>query len=156
MEQDTRHKISDKPISPREEAKIDRIAGHTFGLVEDLKDWFELKTQFIKLDLKEQVKAELKDGLTNIALDGIAFVILGLAAVFVLIALALGLGEWLSHPAWGFLAVAGLLLLVTGLIKYVLDRRKRKASNENESLTFSIPEPNNKMPELPAEHHGKD
>lgn len=152
MEQDTKRKISKKPIHPQEDAKIDRIAGHTLGLVEDLKAWFELKTQFVKLDIKEQVEAELK----NIALDGVAFVILGIAAVFVLIALALGLGTWLSHPAWGFLVVAGLLVGVAVLIKYLVDRRKRKEEIETDTLTFSVPEPNNKLPELPAEQHGKD
>jgi hypothetical protein len=37
------------------------------------------------------------------------------ALLFLLTALAFGLGAWLGHPAWGFLIVAGVLFLIAGV-----------------------------------------
>lgn len=108
---------------PAEEAaKIERIAGHTAGLVDDLKSWFELKIEFVLLDFKEEMKST---GL-QFAYQVGALVVLLVAVFFGLVALALGLGVWLGHAAWGFLAVMGLLVLVALGIKWFGDRAKKR------------------------------
>ncbi|MEM8487930.1 MAG: phage holin family protein [Bacteroidota bacterium] len=111
-------------------AKIERIAGHTAGLVEDLKSWLELKIEFVLLDVKEEMKATGMQAAYQVGF----FAVLLVAGLFGLIALAFGLGTWLGNPAWGFLAVTGLLVLVAFIVKWV---GKRKGTAK-EAATYDL------------------
>lgn len=84
---------------------VERLTDSTRGLVEDVKEWVELRIQLFQLEVEERIEAKLNQGV----LAGTVALVLLLAVVFGLTALALGLGTWLGHPAWGFLAVAVLL-----------------------------------------------
>lgn len=107
--------------SKGEAAKIERIAAHTAGLVEDLKSWFELKIEFALLDFKEEIKATG----VQFAYQAGSIAVLLIAALFGLTALSFGLGEWLGHPGWGFLVVTGFLVIVAFVVKWVGGRAKR-------------------------------
>ena len=101
--------------------KVERIAQQSKGLIDDVKDWIDLKITLVELEIREKVKARQEDAITY-ALVGFLAV---LALVFLLITVALGLGAWLGHPAWGFLIVTGILAGVAGLL-YALHTSRRK------------------------------
>ena len=102
--------------------KIERIAQHSRGLVDDLKTWVELKIQHTKLQIKEELE-ERRTDLTLVAAAGF-FGLLGF--LFGLVALALGLGAWLGHPGWGFLVVTILLFVVAATFFAARRARQRK------------------------------
>ncbi|PSQ95927.1 MAG: hypothetical protein BRD55_09160 [Bacteroidetes bacterium SW_9_63_38] len=91
-----------------------RIAGHTQGLVEDLREWIDLRLDLAILEMEERV-----DELRNEIALGLALAFSGFfAALFAFTTAALGLGWLLGHPFWGFLIVTVILgLLVGGLAK---------------------------------------
>lgn len=102
--------------------KIERITLQSKGLVADLKAWVELKIQHTKLQIQEEID-ERREDLVLVAAAGF-FGLLGF--IFALLTLALALGAWLGHPAWGFLIVTLLLLVIAGLIFAVRRARQRK------------------------------
>lgn len=88
--------------------KLGRIAGHTRGLVEDLREWIDLRLDLAILEIEEEV-----DDLRNQAALGVTLAFFGFfAALFVFTTIALGLGWALGHPFWGFLIVSVLLVLI--------------------------------------------
>lgn len=93
--------------------KLERIAGHTQGLVEDLREWIDLRIDLAVLELEEKV-----DDLQNQIALGITLAILAFfAGLFGLTTLALGVGWALGHPFWGFLAVFVALALLLVLFQ---------------------------------------
>jgi len=103
----------DAPSPPTAEGgKIRRIAGHTQALVEDLREWIDLRLDLVILDVEERIE-ELRNELAL----GVVLVVLGLfSALFALTTIALGVGWALGRPFWGFLIVSGVLLGGTGLL----------------------------------------
>jgi uncharacterized membrane protein YqjE len=93
-------------------SKAQRLAQHTQGLIDDLKTWVDLRIELAQMELEERVEAKANKIALGVAIGGIVL----LAVVFGLVTLALGLGAWLGHPAWGFLIVTALL----GLLAVVL------------------------------------
>jgi hypothetical protein len=88
--------------------KLGRIAGHTQGLVEDLREWIDLRIDLAILEIEEKV-----DSIRNEVALGLTLAFFGFfAALFVFTTAALGLGWLLGHPFWGFLLVSIVLLLV--------------------------------------------
>lgn len=88
--------------------KLGRIAGHTQGLVEDLREWIDLRIDLAILEVEEKV-----DELRNEVALGLTLAFFGFfASLFVFTTAAIGLGWLLGHPFWGFLIVTGVLLLV--------------------------------------------
>ncbi len=131
--------------SPGEDAaKIERIAGHTAGLVEDLKSWFELKIEFVVLEFKEEIRSA---GLQFAYHAGFIAVML-IAALFALTALAFGLGAWLGHPGWGFLAVTGLLVVVAFVMKWIGDNKKKEGKAT--SHVHQVKDEQQKLPPAPS------
>lgn len=100
------------PADSSREGKLGRIAGHTRGLVDDLREWIDLRLDLAILELEERV-----DDLRNEVALGLALAFFGFMAVlFVLTTVAVGLGWALGHPFWGFLIVAGLLVILVGVL----------------------------------------
>lgn len=125
-----------------EAAKIERIAGHTTGLVEDLKAWFELKMEFVLLDFKEEIKST---GM-QFAYQGAFFAVLLVAGLFGLTALSFGLGVLLGHPGWGFLSVSGLLIVIAFIVKW-LGNRANAVKGKVKSYSYSVKEEQQKLSE---------
>lgn len=92
--------------------KLHRIAGHTRGLVEDLREWIDLRLDLAILELEERV-----DEIRNEAALGLTLAVFGFfAALFGLTTVALGLGWALGHPFWGFLIVSVVLVLIVAAL----------------------------------------
>ena len=113
--------LDDRPSAPKTErpltdvsegGKMQRIAAHTQGLFEDLREWIDLRIDLAILEVEERLDQTKND----IAL-GLILAIFGFfAALFALTTIALGVGWLLGHPFWGFLAVTvALILIVVGL-----------------------------------------
>lgn len=81
--------------------------------MQDLTEWVDLRVRLVQLELQEEIEAKANE----VARVGVMLVLGLVTLLFALVTLALGLGEWLGHPAWGFLAVTGLMALVTALIR---------------------------------------
>jgi hypothetical protein len=93
--------------------KVSRIAAHTQGLFEDLREWIDLRIDLAILEVEERLDETKND----IAL-GVTLAIFGFfAALFALTTVALGVGWLLGHPFWGFLAVSVALFLVVGILR---------------------------------------
>ena len=92
--------------------KLGRIAGHTQGLVEDLREWMDLRIDLAILEVEEKV-----DALRNEVALGLTLAFFGFfAALFVFTTTALGLGWLLGHPFWGFLIVSLVLVLIVAAL----------------------------------------
>ena len=105
-----RSSASDNGPSARSqrEGRLGRIAGHTRGLVDDLREWIDLRLDLAILELEERV-----DELRNEVTLGITLAFFGFfAALFVFATAAFGLGWLLGHPFWGFLIVSAVLVLL--------------------------------------------
>lgn len=90
------------------QGRVQRIAGHTQDLVTDLTEWVELRIELARIEIEERIEAQANKIVLGIMLASIGL----LAVVFGLVTLALGIGAWLGHPAWGFLVVTGLLAVL--------------------------------------------
>lgn len=94
------------------DGRLGRIAGETRGLVEDLREWIDLRIDLAVLELEERV-----DEFRNEVALGITLAFFGFfAALFVFTTVALGLGWLLGHPFWGFLIVSVLLSLFVAVL----------------------------------------
>ncbi len=140
-----------------EEDSLGKFAGHTKELFEDLTAWVELKIQYVVLDYKEQITNRAKGA----AFDLASVSIILLAVLFGLVALALGIGTWLSHPAWGFLVVTGLLLAVALIVHWIGLRASQSSKPEKKVTTFKVPDTQRKLeehiaPDTSSDRNGKD
>ncbi len=120
---------------PENAGKIERLARETRGLIDDMKDWVDLKMQLVQLEMEERVEQKLNQALLGVILAVVAF----LALVFGLTALALGLGGWLGHDAWGFLIVTVLLVLVALALRMMNPRLVKM--HEEDTASKEAPHP---------------
>jgi len=113
MESSPDHASDDGPsVNASDGGRLRRIAGHTRGLVDDLREWIDLRLDLAILEVEERV-----DELRNEVALGLTLAFFGFFAVFfVLVTVALGLGWALGHPFWGFLIVAVLLTLFVSVL----------------------------------------
>ncbi|ARA92624.1 hypothetical protein AWN76_005215 [Rhodothermaceae bacterium RA] len=96
--------------------KIDRITRHTRDLVQDVRNWVDLKLKLTRLEVQEQVDEALHQARIGAALAFVGF----LAVQFLLVTLALLIGDALGHAKWGFLILTMLLLVVLIVLRYAL------------------------------------
>lgn len=92
---------------------LGRITDQTRGLVDDLTAWVELRLELAQLEVEERIERKVNDLALKVIFGGLA----GLAGLFALVTLALALGAWLGHPAWGYLIVTGLLALAAVVVR---------------------------------------
>lgn len=114
--------------------KLDRISQHTKGLVDEITDWVDLRIKLVQVDLQEKLETKkIQIGL-GVGMGLTAF----FAVMFLLTTIALGLGAWLGHPAWGFLIVTVLLFVVIGIMRMVMKKMvagvEKKVSVDEEKL----------------------
>jgi hypothetical protein len=112
----------------------DRLKLHLQGVVEDTKDWVDLRIKLAQMEIEERLKAKLNpiiadltEKLTKILQPILITVagaaILGIGALFGLVALSLAIGALLGSATLGFLVVTIGLLIVGGVI-FVYGRRE--------------------------------
>jgi hypothetical protein len=110
--QDRSSRQDGSPANRPRGGKLGRIAGHTRGLVEDLREWMDLRIDLAILEVEEKV-----DDLRNELALGLTLAFFGFfSALFVFATTALGLGWLLGHPFWGFLIVTVVLLSVVAAL----------------------------------------
>ena len=98
--------------------KVERITQHARGLVDDVTAWVDLRIKLAQLEVKEQLDGMKK----QVAVLG-ALALLGLfGLLFLLTTVALFLGWWLGHPAWGFLIVTLVLFALAGTLYALMPR----------------------------------
>ncbi len=88
------------------------------GLGEELLDYLRLRWASMRLGTVDKLSMAAAQALGR----AIAFVVILFAAVFLMIALALWIGEMSGHPSLGFLISGGAFLLV-GIVIFFLGRR---------------------------------
>lgn len=96
--------------------RLDRVQEHTQALVETVKDWAELRIKLAQTELEQQVQKKVNQMVWTRA---IPLILIGIAGLFLLVTVALGLGWWLGQNFWGFLIVTLLLIAAAGVIAYV-------------------------------------
>lgn len=107
--------------------KVQRMGSNARGLFDDFTSWVELRLRLLQLDVQERVQGKIDEVIIKAAP-----VVVGLlAGFFALITVALFVGWALGHPAWGFLVVTGVLLLIAGAL-YARSRRLQRESREVE------------------------
>jgi len=125
--------------SSGEGGRIDRIADQTRGLVEDVKEWIDLRVQLIQLEVEDRFETVANQLLSAMLVVILAFTTL----IFALIAISLGIGMLLGDPLWGFL-VTTLLLAIATIVARVVKPRIVKAPwagrSEDEPGSPRLPE----------------
>lgn len=96
---------------PSGQNKIERITSHSKGLVGDIKEWIDLKVEAVKLDVQHEIEVKKNE----LIVAAVIVVTGSVGMLFLLVAIALGLGALLGHPAWGFLIVAVIFFIGAGV-----------------------------------------
>lgn len=98
--------------------KLGRLSADAKGLVADTREWVDAKLRLFELEIQEKL-----DGFASrFIATAIVVFFAALALIFGLVSGALGLGKWWGSDSLGFLAVAGLLLVIAALIHLVSPR----------------------------------
>jgi len=109
--QDQSTQADPDPSPTGEGGKIQRIARLLQSLIEDMREWIDLRLDLALLEVEEQVE----DVRNELALTAVLIVTGLFAGLFVLTTIALGVGWALGRAFWGFLIVSALLVLVVTL-----------------------------------------
>lgn len=103
---------STRTASPESGGRLDRITDQTKGLVDDIKEWIDLRVRLVQLDLEERLETIANQTILTLVVIGIG----AISIFFALIAAALGLGALFSNSALGFLAVSLILACTMWLV----------------------------------------
>jgi len=112
---------------PHAATRLDRIQAQTETLVESVKEWAELRIKLTQTELEQ--KAQLKIN-QMVWARAVPLLLISLAAMFLLITIALGLGWLLGHTFWGFLIVTVALMSSAGGVAYFNRATLRNLSEE--------------------------
>lgn len=93
------------------EGLVGRMLEQTQALGEDVVSLVELRLKKTQIEVEEKLDEKANALVANAAMG----VLLAVGGLFLLIAAALGLGDLLGHPAWGFVIV-GVVLALSGFI----------------------------------------
>lgn len=113
---------------PSNRNKVERIGDQTKGLFDDFTSWVELRLKLFQAEVQEKVESKVNESVIKIA----PFVAAAIGGFFALVTLALFLGWWLGHPAWGFLCVTVLFVILTGALMARKKRLEKQQSDEHE------------------------
>ncbi len=131
-------------LLPASGAPTDRMKLHIQGAIDDTKDWVDLRVKLAMIEVEERAKQKLNPIIANvtkkvqevlrpilITVAGAA--ILGVGALFGLVALALFIGMAFGHPAWGFLIVT-ILVLVVGVLIFLYGRKQMQKMDDQKDV----------------------
>lgn len=103
-------------MGSQESGKISKIVGTAKSVTEELANVVDLKVKLVQTDIEDRVNEKV-----NMAIQkSIGIGLIGIVAFFALVGLALIIGDFLGNSGYGFLSIAGIVLIVTltvGLIK---------------------------------------
>ncbi len=106
------------PSKQRRGGKLQRVTQETRGIVEDLREWTDLK---IDLAVRE-INDSLDDAASQLVLGITLAVVAFFTGLFGLTTVAIGIGWALGHMFWGFLIVFVILLVVSLVVVTVTKR----------------------------------
>lgn len=106
------------PSTSRRGGKLQRMTSETRGIVEDLREWTDLKIDLAVREINDSVDDAASQLVLGITLAVLAF----FTGLFGLTTAALGIGWALGRPFWGFLIVFGALLAISGVVAIVTKR----------------------------------
>ncbi len=101
------------PQLPPHGTSIDRLGQHTRGLVDDVKEWVDLRIKLLQTEIENQFRGKINELMFRSIPKLIPILLTSMGSMFLMVALALFIGWALGHPAWGFL-VMGLLFSGVG------------------------------------------
>ncbi|MGB3541811.1 phage holin family protein [Rubrivirga sp.] len=110
---------------PPHRTKLERITDHVAAVSEDLRDYVELRVALVKRQIEgvigiiERVQHLVEAA--KLAIPGVILLILG--ALFLLVTIALFLGQLLDNYGLGFLIVTLVLLVAGGVLVWLAKRR---------------------------------
>lgn len=107
--------------------RLQRLQSESSELVQDVKDWVELRIDLVRAEVQESIAAQIDGRKAAVLALVVPGVVGALGALFLLVTLALFLGWWLGHAAWGFLIVTLLLLAIAGIARSILAKKARAA-----------------------------
>lgn len=114
---------------PPHRDKLERVTDHVAAISADLREWVELRIALVKRQVEGVVgimeRVQHLAEAAKLALPGIILIILGL--LFLLVTVALALGQWWGSYALGFLAVTAVLVVVGGVLIWLGKRRYDEA-----------------------------
>ena len=91
---------------------MDRISDQAKGLVDDVKEWVDLRVRLVQMDLEDRIEVIANQTILTI----IIILMAGVSMLFALFAAAFGLGLLFGNTALGFLCIAAVLALGTLLM----------------------------------------
>ncbi len=115
-------------------SRLARVLEQVREISEDVVELVELKLQLVQVQIEERVQGKLNEVISKALVGMLA---IG-TVVFALVAAAIGLGYLFENQAFGFLAVAALLALLTGIMWY--GRFNYVKLSEKEETTNELPE----------------
>lgn len=146
--------IDSTHLLPASGAPTDRMKLHVQGVIDDTKDWVDLRIKLAMIEVEERAKRKLnplvatitekaQEVLRPILITVAGATVLGIGALFGLVALALFLGMMFGHPAWGFLIVT-ILVLIAGAVVFVYGRRQMQKMEDEKDVP---PPPDKDIPD---------
>ena len=96
--------MESKP-SPKTKQQLDRLIQNLSGLI-------ETRLKLFRLEMEDELAGAIALFITL----AVILLLAGIAGLFLSIALALALGHWLGSNIYGFLAVAGIYILLLVII----------------------------------------
>jgi hypothetical protein len=134
--------------------KVERLTKQSKGLFDDLSAWVELRLKLTQIEFEEKLDAKIN----QLAVGAVMGLLALFAVLFALVTLALGLGAWLGHPAWGFLIVTVLLVGVTLAVRaarpHLVSVGTKRVKVDESKLGVLPPPP--AAPALPATGDGRE
>lgn len=94
------------------------MTSETRGIVEDLREWTDLKIDLAVREINDSVDEAASQLALGITLAVLAF----FTGLFGLTTAAIGIGWAMGHPFWGFLIVFAVLLAISGVVAIVTKR----------------------------------
>lgn len=110
---------------PPHRSKLERITDHVAAVSEDLREWTELRIALVKRQVEGVIgileRLQHLAEAAKLAVPGIILLIL--AALFLLVTVALLIGQALGNYGLGFLIVTAVLMIAGGVLVWLGKRR---------------------------------
>lgn len=127
--------------------RLGKLASESRGLIEDLREWVDLRMQLVQVDVEERIQA-----VANQMAAMLVVLVFGLfTALFLLHGVSVLIGTALGNEAWGYLIVAaflGVMTLAVHLVKPTLITRSNKESLGEEKQSTESLSPGNEPKQL--------
>lgn len=109
-------------MAVQREASVADIVG---GIVGDVQDLARKEVALAKQEIKEELNGAKEAGI-RLGIGAVVFII---GALFLMIALALGIAALLNQPSWVGFAIVGVIFAIVGGILLYLGQQRAKTVN---------------------------